>query len=498
MIMIKKLLCQLFSARCQLTSLRLDIGNEFRYGSIHRCFMSYSHLSSNFTQCQFPSCCMTLRRIYIRLNQTCFLENLIEHVPNLEKLLVDFHSSLNHASSWSSNIEILRQSNGNWFHKVPKLRYFSLKTFIYTDLEFIYLKWLLNNFNYVVKLQLHLISDKIIETKSKNIWKSFIDADFIRQYCLPDMIINLIDFNFYICTQCQLSINDIENITNSFKINSFFISHQWTNVKCLFDPIMSCQHLFSSFNNTLEFSNNFTIRPCILNWPYIDEYSTPHHPSLFLFLEQFNNLSPDISCINVYKTHVSVPIDRNELREQVLAHLISMPVQLKCLRVEQFEWLLHVVKYASNELRMNALSSVQYAEFCLPSCHSGYNKTNHIGKDLVPFLSTYMPHLQTLRLWRPDDFLLTTIRPDKGIRRTNQVPILRWIKSLKTPKSIARHAVVFEQDLCQLITKLKEFTFLDIYGDIDYEKVQVYRAMVQARFSHSRVDVEISRFCLWL
>jgi hypothetical protein len=119
------------------------------------------------------------------------------------------------------------------------------------------LKWLLNNLNYVEKLQVHLKSDNIIETRSKNIWKSFIDADFIRQYCLPDMITNLIDFNFYICTQCQLSINDIEKIINSFKIHSFFIEHQWTNVKCLFDPIMSCQHLFSSFTNTLQFSNNF-------------------------------------------------------------------------------------------------------------------------------------------------------------------------------------------------------------------------------------------------
>ncbi|CAM4840050.1 unnamed protein product [Rotaria magnacalcarata] len=127
---------------------------------------------------------------------------------------------------------------------------------------------------------------------------------------------------------------------------------------------------------------------------------------------------------------------------------------------------------------MNALSSVQYAEFCLPSCHRGYNNANHIGKKLVPFLSTYMPHLQTLRLWRPDDFLFTTIRPEKGIRPQN--------------------AAIFEQDLRQLITELKEFTFLDIYGDIHYEKVETYREMVQARFPHSRVDVEISRFCLWL
>jgi hypothetical protein len=116
--MIKQFLRQLFSAQCQLTSLRLDIGNEFRYGGIHGCLTSNSDLFSNFIQCQLPSCCVTLRRLHIRLNQTCFLESLIEHVPNLEKMFVEFRSSLNNGSSWSSNVEILRQSNGNWFNKV--------------------------------------------------------------------------------------------------------------------------------------------------------------------------------------------------------------------------------------------------------------------------------------------------------------------------------------------------------------------------------------------
>ena len=57
---------------------------------------------------------------------------------------------------------------------------------------------------------------------------------------------------------------------------------------------------------------------------------------------------------------------------------------------------------------------------------------------------------------------------------------------------------IFEQDLCQLIEKLKELTFLDIYGEINYEKVEPYRLMVQTRFPNSRIDVEISRFRLWL
>ncbi|CAF3841972.1 unnamed protein product [Rotaria sp. Silwood1] len=103
-------------------------------------------------------------------------------------------------------------------------------------------------------------------------------------------------------------------------------------------------------------------------------------------------------------------------------------------------------KLASDELRTNALSTVRYVEFCLPSSCTSSNELIHIGQYLVPFLSTYMPHLQTLRLWRLDDFPWTT----------------------------TEHVVVFEQDLCQLVEKLKEFMFLDISGEIHYEKVESY------------------------
>ncbi|CAF3738920.1 unnamed protein product [Rotaria socialis] len=283
MILIKQLLCQLFSGRCRLKSLRLDISNEFTSGDIHQCLVGNSYFSSNFIVNQCESCCMTLRRLFIRLKYTFFLENLIEHVPNLEEI----------------------------------------------------------NYSY------------------------------------------------------------------------------------------------------------------IFNWPRIDFIWFDLYPSLHLFLEQFNELSPNISCIEVHQTRmmgfdesdllvslkilckmklykgVDMPFrnvtkiqfgthldrmnadteivpSRNEIREKVLAHLISMTVQLKYLLVERFEWLLHVVQYASDELRREALSTVQYAEFCLPSCSTGSDESIHIGKHLVPFLSTYMSHLQTLRLWQPDDFSWTT------------------------------------------------------------------------------------------
>ncbi|CAF4937666.1 unnamed protein product [Rotaria sp. Silwood1] len=496
--MIKQLLCQLFSVECKLKSLRLDISNEFRDGSIQRCLPSNPYLSSNFTQYQHQSC-VTLRHLHIRLNQISFFENLIEYVPNLEQMSVEIYDSINSYALRMPSVETLSQSNENWFNKVPKLRCFSLKTFISDDLNIIYVKWLLNNMNYVEKLQLHLRCHKLIETRCQNILKSFIDANFIRQYCLPDTIPNLIYFNFYICSQCQLSFDDIERITNSFKIHSFFIEHQWTNVKCLFDQIMSCQHLFSSFINTSQISDNLIEYSYIFNWPYSDGICFDLHPSLYLFLEQFTELSPNISCIQVYKRNFSSGlVKRNQIREKVFANLISMTVQLKYLQVERFEWLLHIVQYIPDDLRTNALNTVRYAEFGLPSCHKCRGDVAHIGKYLVPFLSTYMPNLQTLRLWRPDDFPWTTIRPDYNEGYYYDVLVLKWLKSLRTSESIDQHVAIFEQDLCQLTENLKEFTFLDIYGKIDYEKVEPYRLMVQARFPNSRIDVEISRFRLWL
>lgn len=77
--------------------------------------------------------------------------------------------------------------------------------------------------------------------------RSIIDANFIHQYFMPDTIINLIDFNFYVTTRYELKTNDIEKVIHSFKIHPVFIKHQWTNIRCFADPISSYQHI--SFSN---------------------------------------------------------------------------------------------------------------------------------------------------------------------------------------------------------------------------------------------------------
>ncbi|CAF5128886.1 unnamed protein product, partial [Rotaria sp. Silwood1] len=87
-----------------------------------------------------------------------------------------------------------------------------------------------------------------------------------------------------------------------------------------------------------------------------------------------------------------------------------MPLQLKYLFIQKFEWLYFVVKkqlyyYFRKE---NVLNTVRYAEFGIASCNVGDDASTRTGRHLVPFLNTHMPYLQTLHLWRPDDFPWTT------------------------------------------------------------------------------------------
>ncbi|CAF4882805.1 unnamed protein product [Rotaria sp. Silwood1] len=185
-------------------------------------------------------------------------------------------------------------------------------------------------------------------------------------------------------------------------------------------------------------------------------------------------------------------------RARLLTILISMPIQLKYLFVQKFEWLLYIVQYPFHYLRKSALNTVRYAEFGISSCNVGENDSIQIGKYLVPFLNTYMPYLQTLRLWRPDDFPWTSIRPNFSSGNLCGNFMRQWRQTLRTPESINEHVIVFEQDLCQLVEQLKQFVYLDIYGKIDPEKVEPYHLMVQTRFPNSRNDIQISRFSLWI
>lgn len=111
---LKQLIRQLFSNKSQLARLRLDISDDNAPANIHQCLtISSQHFY-----------CLTLRHLYICLKYTCFLEHLIDHIPNIERLSVTFKRRMNFEPRSKSNIETLIKSNGNWFEKVRKKSFF--------------------------------------------------------------------------------------------------------------------------------------------------------------------------------------------------------------------------------------------------------------------------------------------------------------------------------------------------------------------------------------
>jgi hypothetical protein len=115
MVMFAKIVCQMFSGLCQLTSLELDISIRNSYYDIDQYLKS--HTISN----ELQSYCITLRRLNIRLEYRCFLEYIIERVPNLEQLSVLFQYSLWSYNGFNSNIQQTIPSNENWFNKVRQM-----------------------------------------------------------------------------------------------------------------------------------------------------------------------------------------------------------------------------------------------------------------------------------------------------------------------------------------------------------------------------------------
>ncbi|CAF3908294.1 unnamed protein product, partial [Rotaria sp. Silwood1] len=115
--MYNNLLRQLFSGKCQLTSLRFNIPYDYSSINIHQSLSLFSDLCSHsmFNTAQY--CCMTLRYLHIHLNLTCFLEQLIERVPNLERLSVYLPVLWDKDSPSRPPIKRFVQSNEAWFNK---------------------------------------------------------------------------------------------------------------------------------------------------------------------------------------------------------------------------------------------------------------------------------------------------------------------------------------------------------------------------------------------
>ncbi|CAF4995354.1 unnamed protein product, partial [Rotaria sp. Silwood1] len=233
MFMFQEFVRRFFSDKCQLTSLKLDLSIDDFYAHIHHCFSLINN--------EPVMHCMSLRYLHIHLIYGFLFEHIIEHVPNLEILSVQFRNCLVREWSFGSKIETFVPTNVNWYNKMSKLKCFALESAIDDYLQLVYLKWILNNINYIDKLKVDLYIKNLMNVNE------VINAKSLRKYCMPDILINLIDFDFYIILKCRLLFpNDIQKIIDSFETDNFFSDHHWTNIKCFFDPIFSCQHISST------------------------------------------------------------------------------------------------------------------------------------------------------------------------------------------------------------------------------------------------------------
>ncbi|CAF4194321.1 unnamed protein product, partial [Rotaria sp. Silwood2] len=178
------------------------------------------------------------------------------------------------------------------------------------------MKWILNNLNHIKKFKLHLQIYSVCLSSDGTIKNYVVDSHFIRQYCMSDVPINITDFQFYIVSECKLLSKNIEKIINSFKTHQFFIDHQWANISCFYDPLMSYQHLSSSTVNTLQFMNGLHFEANIFTWPHIQDISIGLHPSLYLFLERLNEIYPNVSYIKVY-TECYRDVDQSDVMDSL-------------------------------------------------------------------------------------------------------------------------------------------------------------------------------------
>ncbi|CAF5205467.1 unnamed protein product, partial [Rotaria magnacalcarata] len=114
--MFEQLLSQIFSGQCQLTSFHLNMTTS--RSAIHHCLKSYrSYLPSTTISDGFQYYCVSLRRLYLQLEYTCFLEHLIDHVLNLEHLSIVFSQLRRGGELYDSNFPRPILSNESWFNK---------------------------------------------------------------------------------------------------------------------------------------------------------------------------------------------------------------------------------------------------------------------------------------------------------------------------------------------------------------------------------------------
>ena len=123
LLIFKNLVCQLFSRKCQLVSLRLDIPDGVSLIRIYNSsFWCYGRA-------------INLRYLHIRIHNKYFLHVFIEHAPNLERLSVHLEGSWVSNEFLDSSCDRFRKSNKNYSDEVRQLHDYShIKLFFIVEI----------------------------------------------------------------------------------------------------------------------------------------------------------------------------------------------------------------------------------------------------------------------------------------------------------------------------------------------------------------------------
>jgi hypothetical protein len=121
--MFKEFLRKLFSAKCQLTSVEIDISNDDSSVDIHQFYSFSIDGHSNVINNELITHCMNLRYLHIHLMYGYILEYIIQHTPALEILSVQFKNGLVKQSSFELEITQFAPNLFNWRDKVKSIGY---------------------------------------------------------------------------------------------------------------------------------------------------------------------------------------------------------------------------------------------------------------------------------------------------------------------------------------------------------------------------------------
>lgn len=109
LLIFENLVCQLFSRKCQLVSLRLDIPDGVSLSSIyHSSFWCYGRA-------------INLRYLHIRIHVIYLLHMFIEHAPNLERLSVHLERSWARNELLYSPCDRFKKPYQTYSHEVRQL-----------------------------------------------------------------------------------------------------------------------------------------------------------------------------------------------------------------------------------------------------------------------------------------------------------------------------------------------------------------------------------------